>query len=122
MIDRETGEVISEETYSLIKKDVDAIQVFDQWLDAKEQLLTAKERFDMVDKPFREELKKIFQKYSISRFYNDYIDVQSRKGYTRMTFDTDKVEQYIREHGDDPEAFKKGKYIADTLSVKYRDE
>lgn len=122
MIDPKTGEVIEQETYDLIRKDVNAIQVFDAWLDKKEQLLTAKEQFDIVDKPFREELKKIFSKYGISRFYNEYIDVQSRTGYTRMSFDADKVEQYIKDHGDDPEAFKKGKYIAGTLSVKYKDE
>lgn len=122
MINSETGEVIGQETYDLVAKEVNAIEVFDKWLDAKEALLTAKEQFDMVDKPFRKKLKEIFARYSISRFYNDYIDVQTRKGYVRKTFNTAKVEQYIRDHGDDPEEFKEGKYIADTLSVKYKDE
>lgn len=122
MINQETGEILEQETYDLIKREVNAIEIFDKWLDAKEALLTAKEQFEMVDKPFRKKLKEIFGKFSIKRFHNEYIDVQTRSGYLRKTFDADMVEKYIRDHGDDPEEFKKGKYIAETLSVKYKDE
>lgn len=122
MINQETGEILEQETYDLIKREVNAIEIFDKWLDAKEALLTAKEQFEMVDKPFRKKLKEIFNKFSIKRFHNEYIDVQTRSGYLRKTFDADMVEKYIRDHGDDPEEFKKGKYIAETLSVKYKDE
>lgn len=122
MINEETGEILEQETYDLVKREVNALEIFDKWLDAKEALLTAKEQFEMVDKPFRKKLKEIFNKFSIKRFHNDYIDVQTRSGYLRKTFDADMVEKYIRDHGDDPEEFKKGKYIAETLSVKYKDE
>lgn len=118
----ETGEILSQETYDLVTKEVNAIEIMDKWLDAREALLTAKEQFEMVDVPFKKKLKEIFAKYSITRFYNEYIDVQNRKGYVRKSFDTEMVEQYIREHGDDPERFKKGKYIPGTLAVKYKDE
>ena len=122
MIDRETGEVISEQNLALIKKEVGSLEVFDKWLDAKEQLLTAKERFEMVDKPFRKAMKDIFEKYGISRFYNEYIDVTQRSAYVRSSFDPDLIEQYIKAHGDDPNDFKVSKKIAGTLSIKYKDE
>lgn len=118
----ETGEILSQETYDLVAKEVNAIEIIDKWIDAREALLTAKEQFEMVDVPFKKKLKEIFAKYSITRFYNEYIDVQNRKGYVRKSFDAEMVEQYIREHGDDPERFKKGKYIPGTLAVKYKDE
>ena len=121
-IDDITGEVLEENTvnYQLAIREFNSLQVIDEWLERKEALETAKEQFEMVDKPFRRKMKEIFEKYGITRLYNDYLDVSNKNGYTRESWDDEKLTEFIIKNGGDPKQFKTGKWINGTIQIKYK--
>ena len=107
--------------YQLAKRELNELAIFDEWLEKKEALETAKEQFDFVDKPFRKALKDLFDRFGITRLENDYIDIQFRDAYTRKTWDDEKLKIFIYSHGESPDDYMKEKEIASTLSVKYKE-
>ena len=88
IIDNETGELLEEnkENYMIARKELGELEIFGDWIEKQEQLLMAKEQFDMVDKPFRRILKELFEKYSIKRLENDYMDVILKNGYNKSSW------------------------------------
>ena len=107
--------------YQLAKRELNELVIFDEWLEKKEALETAKEQFDFVDKPFRKALKDLFDRFGITRLENDYIDIQFRDAYTRKTWDDETLKIFIYSHGESPDDYMKEKEIASTLSVKYKE-
>ena len=107
--------------YQLAKRELNELVIFDEWLEKKEALETAKEQFDFVDKPFRKALKDLFDRFGITRLENDYIDIQFRDAYTRKTWDDEKLKIFIYSHGESPDDYMKEKEIASTLQIKYKE-
>ena len=122
-IDDITGEVIEENTenYALAKSELKDLAVFNDWLDKKEALLTAKEQFEMVDVPFRKKIAELFDKYAIKSLKNDYIDIVLKNGYIRKSWDDKKLEAFLYKNGADPDDFKKEKWIDSALQMKYKE-
>jgi hypothetical protein len=123
-IDDVTGEVIEEsnDNLALAKRELNELALFEPWLEAKENLLTAKERFEMVDKPFRKVIGELFDKFSIKSISNDYISISYRNGYVKESWDSDKLEQFILSHGAKPSDFKTQKWVEGGLQLKYKEE
>lgn len=119
-----TGEVIEDnsDNLALAKHEVNELAVFEPWLEAKENLLTAKEQFEMVDMPFRKLITEIFDKYSIKSLTNNYIAIAQRNGYSKEKWDDEKLEKFIIEHGAKPSDFKTRTWVNGTLQIKYKDE
>ena len=121
----ETGEVIETEennvNYQLAKRELDHLPVLNDWLEKKENYLTAKEQFEMVDKPFRAKLKELFEKYGLKSLKNNYIEIIQKNGYIRKSWDDEKLKAFIYQHGGDPEEFKNSKWIDSTLQMKYKE-
>lgn len=111
-----------EENYQLAKRELNELAIFDDWLERKEALETAKEQFDMVDKPFRKAMKELFEKYSITRLENDYIDILFKNGYTKKSWDDEKLKIFIYSHGESPEDYMTEKDVASTLQIKYKEK
>ena len=107
--------------YQLAKRELNELAIFDDWLEKKEALETAKEQFDMIDKPFRKALRDLFDKFGITRLENDYIDILYKSGYIRKTWDDEKLKIFIYSHGEDPNDYMSEKEIAPTLQVKYKE-
>ena len=124
-IDDATGEVIENEensiNYQLAKSELDRLPVLNEWMEKKEEYLRAKEQFEMIDTPFRKVLKEIFDRFSITRLTNNYVDVGWRNGYIKKSWDDKLLERFIIEHGADPDQFKKEKWVDGTISVKYKE-
>ena len=123
IIDNETGEVIeaqeeTSENYQLAKRELNELAVFDEWLDRKEELETAKERFDMVDKPFRKVIANLFEQYSIHRLENDYIDIIQKNGFMKTSWDEEKLKAFIYKNGGDPKDFQSEKWVNGSLQIK----
>lgn len=120
-----TGEVEEIDTdsikYQLAKAELDNLPVLNEWMEKKDEYLRAKEQFEMVDKPFRKVLKEIFDRFSITRLTNNYVDVGWRNGYIKKSWDEDLLEEFIIKHGARPDDFKKEKWIDGTISVKYKE-
>lgn len=118
-----TGEVVEETAvnYQLALNELNHLPVVDTWLEAKEAYLTAKEQFEMIDKPFREKLAELFEKYSIKSLKNAYIEIIQKNGYTRKSWDDKKLEAFIYQHGGDPADFKKEAWINGTMQIKYKE-
>ncbi|MBR0456492.1 MAG: hypothetical protein IJJ01_07455 [Firmicutes bacterium] len=126
IINNETGEIIEEseekgENYQLAKRELNELAIFDEWLEVKENLETAKERFDMVDKPFRKAMADLFEKFSIKRLENDYIDIIQKNGYMKSSWDEEKLKAFIYRNGADPKDFKTEKWQNGTLQIKYKE-
>lgn len=123
IIDNLTGEVLEEkeENLQLAKKEFYSIANVDNWLEKKEALETAKEQFEMVDKPFRKLIKELFEKYQIHRLTDDYIDILLKNGYQRSSWDDEKLNEFIIQNGLKPEQFKKDKWIDGTIQIKYKE-
>ena len=126
IIDNETGEIIenvetSTEKYELAKRELNELAVFDEWLDRKEELETAKEKFDMVDKPFRKVIANLFEEYSIRRLENDYIDIIMKNGFVKTSWDEEKLNAFIYKNGADPKDFQTEKWVNGSLQIKYKD-
>lgn|GEM_PF-5676135 len=123
IIDNLTGEVLEEkeENLQLAKKEFYSIANVDNWLEKKEALETAKEQFEMVDKPFRKLIKELFEKYQIHRLTDDYIDILLKNGYQRSSWDDEKLNEFIIQSGLKPEQFKKDKWIDGTIQIKYKE-
>jgi len=123
IIDNLTGEILEEkeENLQLAKKEFYSIANVDNWLEKKEALETAKEQFEMVDKPFRKMIKELFEKYQIHRLTDDYIDILLKNGYQRSSWDDEKLNEFIIQSGLKPEYFKKDKWIDGTIQIKYKE-
>lgn len=123
IIDDTTGEVIeeNEENMALAKTEINSLAIIDEWLDRKEELETAKERFETIDRPFRRRIAEIFDRYRIRRFYNDYIDIVQRNGFERTVWNDEKLVEFIRAKGGDPEEFREKKWIDGHLQIKYKE-
>ena len=52
--------------YQLAVRELNEMAVFDDWLEKKEALETAKEQFEMIDKPFRKKLFELFENCSFT--------------------------------------------------------
>ena len=122
IIDNETGELLEEntESYMIARRELGELAIFDEWIEKQEQLLMAKEQFEMVDKPFRKILKELFEKYSIKRLENDYVDVILKNGYNKSSWDEEKLKAFIYSHGGDPNDFKTEKWINGAFQIKYK--
>lgn len=124
IINNETGEVTEQDIdpvkYEIAKRELNEMAVFDEWLDRKEMLETAKEQFDMVDRSFRKVLSDLFGKYSIHRLENDYIDIIQKNGYMKQSWDEEKLMKFIYQNGGDPNDFRTSKWINGTLQMKYK--
>lgn len=122
IIDNETGELLEEnkENYMIAKKELGELEIFGDWIEKQEQLLMAKEQFDMVDKPFRRILKELFEKYSIKRLENDYMDVILKNGYNKSSWNEEKLKAFIYAHGGNPDDFKDEKWINGAFQIKYK--
>ena len=107
--------------YEIAKRELNEMAIFDEWLERKEQLETAKERFNLIDKPFRKALKELFDFYGITRLENDYIDIQFKKGYTKTKWDDDKLKMLIYSFGMDPKDYMTESTVEPTLQLKYKD-
>ena len=120
-----TGEVIEVEEnsikYQLALRELNELAVFGEWLEKKEAYLTAKEQYEMVDAPFREKLKELFEKFSLKSIKNQYIDVIQKNGYNKTSWDSKKLEAFIYQHGGDPENFKKSTWVDSSLQLKYKE-
>ena len=122
IVDKDTGEVkgISEiEKYEIVKKELNELSIADDWLDKKEAYETAKYEFELVDKPFKSWLKEKMKEFKITRIYNAYLDAQLRKGYSKHKWNDKKVEEFIREHGGNPDDFRVFNQVDDTIAIKY---
>lgn len=125
-VNNETGEVLEtnetdEQTLYLAKRELNELTLFEPWLQAKENLLTAKEQFEMVDAPFKKMIEELFMKYSIKSISNDYISITDRNGYPRMYWDDEKLTEFIIKHGEKPEHFKTSKWINGGIQIKYKE-
>lgn len=125
-IDDQTGEVIetvdtNSVKYQLALSELNQLAVFGEWLEKKEAYLTAKEQFEMVDKPFRKTMGELFDRYSLHRLTNDYIDIVSKNGYEKKNWDNEKLEEYLISQGLNPDTFKKSTWVNGTLQVKYKE-
>ena len=125
-IDDQTGEVIetvdtNSVKYQLALSELNQLAVFGEWLGKKEAYLTAKEQFEMVDKPFRKTMGELFDRYSLHRLTNDYIDIVSKNGYEKKNWDNEKLEEYLISQGLNPDTFKKSTWVNGTLQVKYKE-
>ena len=107
--------------YQLAVRELNELVIFDEWLEKKEALETAKEQFDFVDKPFRKALKDLFDRFGITRLENDYIDIMFKNGYTRKTWDDEKLKIFIYSHGESPDDYMKEKDVSATLQIKYKE-
>ena len=120
-----TGEVIEVEEnsikYQLALRELNELAVFGEWLEKKEAYLTAKEQYEMVDAPFREKLKELFEKFGLKSIKNQYIDVIQKNGYNKTSWDSKKLEAFIYQHGGDPENFKKSTWVDSSLQLKYKE-
>ena len=120
-----TGEVIEVEEnsikYQLALRELNELAVFGEWLEKKEAYLTAKEQYEMVDGPFREKLKELFEKFGLKSIKNQYIDVIQKNGYNKTSWDSKKLEAFIYQHGGDPENFKKSTWVDSSLQLKYKE-
>lgn len=126
IVDNNTGEILEEEEntvkYQLAKSELNQLAIFDEWLDAKEMLETAKEKFDMVDKPFRKAMTEIFERYSIKKLSNPYIEIVQKNGYTKTSWDEEKLKAFIYQHGADPKDFQTEKWVNGSLQMKYKEK
>lgn len=125
-IDDQTGEVIetvdtNSVKYQLALSELKQLAVFGEWLEKKEAYLTAKEQFEMVDKPFRKTMGELFDRYSLRRLTNDYIDIVSKNGYEKKNWDNEKLEEYLISQGLNPDTFKKSTWVNSTLQIKYKE-
>lgn len=125
-IDDQTGEVIdtvdtNSVKYQLALSELNQLAVFGDWLEKKEAYLTAKEQFEMVDKPFRKVMGELFDRYSLRRLTNDYIDIVSKNGYEKKNWDNEKLEEYLISQGLNPDTFKKSTWVNSTLQIKYKE-
>ena len=125
-IDDQTGEVIetvdtNSVKYQLALSELNQLAVFGEWLEKKEAYLTAKEQFEMVDKPFRKTMGELFDRYSLHRLTNDYIDIVSKNGYEKKKWDDEKLEKYLISQGLSPDTFKTSTWVNGTLQVKYKE-
>lgn len=125
IIDNETGEVVETiedpEKYELAKSELNSLAVLDNWLDRKAQLDAAKEQFEMVDKPFRKIMSELFEKYSIRRLENEYIDIIQKNGYSKSSWNDEKLKAFIYKNGGDPKDFQDEKWINGSLQIKYKE-
>lgn len=125
-IDDQTGEVIetvdtNSVKYQLALSELNQLAVFGEWLEKKEAYLTAKEQFEMVDKPFRKTMGELFDRYSLRRLTNEYIDIVSKNGYEKKNWDNEKLEEYLISQGLNPDTFKKSTWVNGTLQIKYKE-
>lgn len=125
-IDDQTGEVIetvdtNSVKYQLALSELKQLAVFGEWLEKKEAYLTAKEQFEMVDKPFRKTMGELFDRYSLRRLTNEYIDIVSKNGYEKKNWDNEKLEEYLISQGLNPDTFKKSTWVNGTLQIKYKE-
>ena len=125
-IDDQTGEVIetvdtNSVKYQLALSELKQLAVFGEWLEKKEAYLTAKEQFEMVDKPFRKTMGELFDRYSLHRLTNEYIDIVSKNGYEKKNWDNEKLEGYLISQGLNPDTFKKSTWVNSTLQIKYKE-
>lgn len=125
-IDDQTGEVIetvdtNSVKYQLALSELKQLAVFGEWLEKKEAYLTAKEQFEMVDKPFRKTMGELFDRYSLHRLTNEYIDIVSKNGYEKKNWDNEKLEEYLISQGLNPDTFKKSTWVNSTLQIKYKE-
>ena len=125
IVNDQTGEVTvvenSKENTAVALRDLAAMAVFEKWIDAKENYLMAKEQFEMVDKPFREAIQMLFDRYSVSSLDNDTIQISYRNGYRKKSWNNKKLEKFIYQHGGDPEDFKDESWVNGGLSIKYKE-
>lgn len=125
-IDDQTGEVIetvdtNSVKYQLALSELKQLAVFGEWLEKKEAYLTAKEQFEMVDKPFRKTMGELFDRYSLRRLTNEYIDIVSKNGYEKKNWDNEKLEKFLISQGLNPDTFKKSTWVNSTLQIKYKE-
>lgn len=118
----ENGEVLdtNNENLALAKRELNELVIFDEWLEKKEMLETAKEQFSFVDKPFRTAIKDLFTKYSIKKLDNDYLQIVFRNGYTKTSWDSEKVKALIYRSGLEPEDFQTVEWVEGTINIKYK--
>ena len=121
-INNETGEVVEEvkENYEIAKRELNALAIFDSWVEKQEQLLMAKEQFEAVDKPFRKAISELFEKYAVKSLKNDYVDITMRNGFMKSSWDEDKLLAFIYQHGANPKDFKTEKWQNGSLAIKYK--
>lgn len=125
-VNNTTGEIVetndrNTEKYELAKNEVNALTVFDTWLEAKAQLLAVQDQFDIVDKKFREALNGIFDKYDLKSLENEYFYAGWRNGYSRKSWDSKKLDEFIYQNNRKPEEFKTEKWIEGGLTVKFKE-
>lgn len=120
-----TGEIEEQdnanENNALAVRELTQMAIFVDWLEKKEELLTAKQQFEMVDKPFRKVIKELFDKYSLTSLDNDYMTISFRNGYVKKSFDETKLKEFILQNGGNPDDFKVEKWVDSTISIKYKE-
>ena len=123
IINELTGEIeqVSEENTSLAKVEVEQLPMMVDWMYARDEYLAAKEKFEMVDKPFKEKLTEIFERYSIKSLKSKYMDFTLKNGFNRETWDNKALEKFILTHGGDPEDFKKRTWVKGSMMIKYKE-
>lgn len=121
----ETGEVVetveNAESYELARAEFNRLPIVDTWIERKEQYEAAKEQFEMIDKPLRQAIKDLFEKFSITHLNTDYIDISEKRGYVRKSWNEEKLIAFIYKNGGDPADFKDEKWINGTIQMKYKE-
>ena len=112
---------VKKENADLVAKEINELAVFDEWLEKKELLETAKQQFDMVDKPFKAKIKELFEKYQIRRLDNPYIQIVARDGYVRKVWRDEEIEALIERQGMKVDDFKEDRWIEPSITIKYKE-
>lgn len=106
------------ETYELALKELNAIQVIKEWAKLKKQSDELKKEFEKLDKPFREQLKKIFMEYGVESLENDDVKITTREGSESTKWDDEKLKAYMYKHDLNPDDFKTTVWKEATIVVK----
>lgn len=117
------GEVFEEnnENMALAKREINELAILNEWLEKKAQLMAAEQQFKMVDKPFRKVIKEIFEKYSIKKLENDYVQIILKNGFQKKAWRDEELIALIKRHGMNVDDFKEITWVDGTITIKYKE-
>lgn len=117
------GEVFEEnnENMALAKREINELAILNEWLEKKAQLMAAEQQFKMVDKPFRKVIKEIFEKYSIKKLENDYVQIILKNGFQKKAWRDEELIALIERHGMNVDDFKEITWVDGTITIKYKE-
>ncbi|MBQ0112293.1 MAG: hypothetical protein KBT03_04100 [Bacteroidales bacterium] len=123
IVDNQTGEVIQEVPANQKQANLESnnLPALNNWLQAQETLLYAKQQFDLFDYQLRQQAKELFQKYQVKSIENPYIRITLRNGYESKKLDTKAATDFIISKGEDIENFQNKKWVDETIVIKYKD-